>query len=161
MRTFLRHFVQDPERVIKQGCEALCKLRRIIALAEEVGLPAEGIKAQYAVYEVLATAREYFFRPPNPEVENRLRGLIRQIYQSQTKSHYVFIVRFKKSRMKASLFHLLLHLLTRRRQSYRLSDRLVLLRLLAWLGWALKYVPAHRLPKVAVSQGVGWRHFLR
>ncbi|MEI7879495.1 MAG: hypothetical protein WCI95_01350 [bacterium] len=161
MRAFLRHHVQNPEKEIKQGFEALRKLRRIIVLAEEMGLPAEEIKAQYAVYEVLATAREYFFRPPNPEVENRLRGLIRQIYKSPTKSHYVFIVRFKKSRMRTNLIRLLLRLLTRRRQAYRLTDRLILLRLLAWLGRLLKFVPTHRLPPVAVSQGMGWRHFLK
>lgn len=161
VRLFLRHFVQDPEGKIGQGYEALRKLQRMIALAEEMRLPADGLRAQYAVYEVLAVAREYFFGTPNPAVECRLRELIRQVYLSPVESHYVFIARFRKSRVRGGLIRFVLRLLIRRRRDYRLTDRLVLLRLLAWLGWMLKFVPAHRLPAVAVSQGMGLRHFLK
>lgn len=161
MRVFLRCFVKDREEKIRQGYEALDKLRRMMALAEELGLPVEGLQAQYAVYEILAVAREYYFRPANPVVEETLRGLVRQIHLSQAETHYVFILRFKRSRLGASLIRFVLGSLTRRRRAYRLADRLVLLRLLAWLGWLLKLVPAHRLPRVAVSQGMGWRHFLK
>jgi len=161
MRIFLRYFVKEPEGKITQGYQALDKLRRMIALAEEMRLPVEGLKAQYAVYEILAVAREYFFRPPNPVVECRLRTLIRQAYLSRADNHHVFIVRFKRSRMRTGLIRFLLGLLIRRRRAYRLSDRLILLRLLAWLGWGLKFVPAHRFPQMAVSQGMGLRHFLK
>jgi hypothetical protein len=161
MRVFLRYFVKDREEKIRQGYEALDKLRRMMSLAEKLGLPAEGLQAQYAVFEILAVAREYYFRPANPVVEDALRGLVRQIQLSQAETHYVFIVRFQRSRLGAGLIRFVLGSLTRRRQAYRLADRLVLLRLLAWLGWILKLVPAHRLPRVAVSQGMGWRHFLK
>jgi hypothetical protein len=161
MRVFLRYFVKDPEGKIKQGYEALDKIRRMISLAEKLKIPTEGLQAQYAVYEILAVAREYFFRPASPAVEDTLRGLIRQIHLSQAESQYVFIVRFQRSRLGAGLIRFVLGSLTRRRRTYRLADRLVLLRLLAWLGWLLKLVPAHRLPRVAVSQGMGWRHFLK
>ena len=161
MRIFLCYFVKDPEGKIKQGYEALGKLRRMIELGAELGLPVEGMKAQYAVYEILAVAREYFFRPASPDVENRLRTLIRQVQLSQKQNHYIFIMRFKRSRMGTGMIRFLLSLLTRQRRAYRLSDRLVLMRLLAWLGWVMKYIPAHRLPPVAVSQGMGWRHFLK
>ncbi|MEI6562982.1 MAG: hypothetical protein WCO42_01600 [bacterium] len=161
MRIFLRHFVRDLEGKISQGYEALRKIQRMIALAEEMGLPAEGLKAQYAVYEVLAVAREYFFRPANPAVESRLRGLIRRIHQSPAENHYVFVVRFNRSWMGAGLIRFVLRHLLRHRRAYRLADRLVLLRVLAWVGWGLKFVPAHRLPRVAVSQGMGLRHFLK
>jgi len=161
MRLFLRHFVRDPEGKIKQGYEALGKLRRMIALAEEMKLPVEGLEAQYAVYEILAVAREYYFRPADPTVEGRLTALIRQVYMPPVESHYVFIVRFKRSRIGAGLIRLLLNHLIRRRRAYRLSDSLVMLRVLSWLGWGLKYVPAHRLPAPAVSQGMGLGHFLK
>ncbi len=161
MRLFLRHFVRDPEGKIAQGYEALGKLRRMMALAADMGLPLEGLQTQYAVYEVMAVAREYFFRADDPAVKSRLRSLIHQIHLSHKENHAVFIVRFKKTRMGTGLIRFMLPLFIRRRRAYRLTDRLVLLRLLAWLGWVLKFIPAHRLPPVAVSQGMGLRHFLK
>jgi hypothetical protein len=161
MRVFLLHFVKAPDDKIRQGYAALAKIRRMIELAAEMKLPAEGLRAQYAVFEVLAVAREYFFRATNPATEERLRGLIRQVYLSQPENRYVFIVRFGKSRMGAGLIRFMLSHLTRRRRAYRLTDRLVLLRLLGWLGWMLNFVPTHRFPRVAVSHGMGWRHFLK
>lgn len=161
MRVFLGHFVKDRERTIRQGYEALGKLRRMITIAEAQGLPAEGLRVQYAVYEILAVAREYYFGPTNPVIECRLRHLIRQVHLSPMENHYVFVMRFKRSRLGATLIRFLLAHLTRQRRAYRLADRLVLLRLLAWLGWGMKFIPAHRLPRVAVSQGMGLRHFLK
>lgn len=161
MRVFLRYFVKDRAGKIRQGYEALEKLRRMIALAEGMGLPMEGLRAQYAVYEILALAREYYFGPASPVVECRLRDLIRQVHLSGLQTHHVFVVRFQRSRFGAGLMWFLLAGLIRHRRAYRLADRLVLLRLLSWLGWGLKFVPAHRLPRVAVSQGMGLRHFLK
>lgn len=161
MRVFLGYFVKDREGKIRQGYEALGKLQRMIMIAEEQGLPIEGLRAQYAVYEVLAVAREYYFRSGNPRVESRLRDLIRHLHLSRVESHYVFVVRFQRSLLGAGLVRFLLAYITRRRRAYRFADRLVLLRLLAWLGWGLKFIPAHRLPRVAVSQGMGLGHFLK
>jgi hypothetical protein len=161
MRVFLRYFVKDRERTIRQGYTALGKIRRMITLAAEMGLPVAGLKSQYAVYEILAVAREYYFRPVDPAVERQLRAMIRQIHLSQDENHYVFVVRVQRSRLGAGLIRFVLAYITRRKRAYRLADRLVLLRLLAWLGWGLKFVPAHRLPRVAVSQGMGLRHFLK
>jgi len=161
MRVFLRYFVKDRERTIRRGYTALGKIRRMITLAAEMGLPVEGLKSQYAVYEILAVAREYYFRPVDSSVERQLRALIRQIHMSQDENHYVFVVRVQRSRLGAGLIRFVLAYITRRKRAYRLADRLVLLRLLAWLGWGLKFVPAHRLPRVAVSQGMGLRHFLK
>lgn len=161
MRLFLCHFVEDPEGKIKQGYEALDKIRRMLVLAKAQGLPVEGLETQYAVFEILAVSREYFFRPANPNVEALLRELIRRVYLSRKENHNVFIVRFKGSRMGSGLIRFMMGLLLRRRREYRLSDRLVLLRLLAGLGWIMKFIPPHRLPSVATSQGMGFRHFLK
>ncbi|MEI6787999.1 MAG: hypothetical protein WCL49_05920 [bacterium] len=161
MRVFLGYFVKDRERTIRQGYTALGKIRRMITLAEEMGLPVAGLQSQYAVYEVLAVAREYYFKPADPAVERQLRAMIRQIHLSQGENHYVFVMRFQRSRLGAGLIRFVLANITRRKRAYRLADRLLLLRLLAWVGWMLKFVPAHRLPRMAVGQGMGLRHFLK
>ena len=161
MRVFLGYFVKDRERTIRQGYTALGKIRRMITLAEEMGLPVEGLQSQYAVYEVLAVAREYYFKPADPAVERQLRAMIRQIHLSQGENHYVFVMRFQRSRLGAGLIRFVLANITRRKRAYRLADRLLLLRLLAWVGWMLKFIPAHRLPRMAVGQGMGLRHFLK
>ncbi len=160
-RLFLRHFVHDPTGKIQQGYLALEKIVKMIQLAEAMNLPTDGLKAQYEVYKALAIAREYFFNAANPTVEKRLRDQIRAVHSSEAKSHYLFVIRLRKSRLLSSLAQRIAPLLFRHHGAYRLTDRLILIRILALLGWAMKYIPAHRLPPVAVSQGMGLRHFLK
>lgn len=160
IRTLMRHFVVNRRAAIKQGYSVLEKIQRMVELAELLALPANGLRSQHAFFKILAVAREWFLGRRSREVEERLTCLIREYQHHQTGSQ-IFIVQLRPSRLNWGVVNLGLRALTRKQSSYRLVDRLVLLRLLSWLGWLLKFWPRHRLPSLAVSQGMGIRHFLK
>ena len=54
MRKFMRCYVSDGRRVVKQGFRALKKIRRMEALAGQLGLPAEDLRFQYDTFEIIA-----------------------------------------------------------------------------------------------------------
>lgn len=160
VRSVMRHFVADPRAAIEQGRRTLEKIRRMMGLAESLGLPSGELESQYALFEILALAREYYFGRYTPALRERLRTKIRE-YRRRHPGYYTFIVKLPPSRLHAGLIAMGLRSLTRRRSSYRLADRLFLLQALAGVGWLLKFWPRERLPRLADAQGMGLRHFLK
>jgi hypothetical protein len=133
MRKLLRCFVRDPTGKLMQSWAALAKIRSMGALAAEMGLPARDFEFQYATFEMLAAAREYYFGAFSPDRVERLYAL-KATYERRHALRYE--VRLDFSRFRLSRFHLRLAfgLLFRSRRGYRWLDRLLLIRLLSWLS---------------------------
>lgn len=131
MKRILRCLVSDPAACLEQGRHGLSLLTEMRRLAEEHHLPTKGLAFQYQTFEILAAAREYFFRPFTPELARRLVEL-RDRYRFEFRRHYTLSLDFDESRIPAYQIRWALAALLRHRRDYRTVDQLATLRLLAW-----------------------------
>lgn len=160
MRTLLRCFVQDGEQTIRQGHAALQKIRAMEAIAESLGLPAGDLRFQYDTFEIIAAVREFFFGPADADVLERLTAL-KSRYKATYAVRYAVKMDLARFGVPHTRVRLLLRIMLRHQRGYRLLDRLVLIRLLAWLGPLLRLREKTMLPSFARKQAMGLHAVLR
>jgi hypothetical protein len=160
VRRILRHFTCNRDEKIRQGEAALAKLREMIALARELELPVADVLSQYDTYEILAAAREYYFGKPSAAAVHRLETLVTK-YRRDHPGKTIFVLSLKPLRLAAPVLRMGLAFLLRRRRPYRLTDKIITLRLLSLTRIFLRGRPAKRLPEFVRSQGMGLHHFIR
>jgi hypothetical protein len=154
MRKFLRCFVEDGEAAIRQGWAALDKIRDMQRIAREAELPDDGLAFQYATFEILAMAREYYFRPYDRETGRRL-GQLKQAYRQRFDSRYSIHLDFNRVRMKRWMMQALLTLLFREQRGYRMVDRIITIRLLGILYPLVRRLRLGWVPAFAREQAMG------
>ena len=76
LRKILMHFVDDPERAIRDGEAAFDLFPRMIALAREAGLPADDIEFMRDTFRLIALARRYYFLPFDPALPPAIEAAI-------------------------------------------------------------------------------------
>ncbi len=126
-------FVGDGRRQIHRAAVALEKLERMRVLALRCGLPESDIVFERDTFQILAAAREYFFLPPAPEREQKLRDLVRTYQTAHPSRHYAVRLDFRPVSFKRHTLARIIRILVRRQRGYRWMDRIVTLRLLSWL----------------------------
>ena len=155
VRQILRCFVEDGEAKIAQGEQALETLRGMAATARAHGWQGEDLDFQYATFKLLATAREYYFRPFTLAIASRLynqRDGYRACYPGR---RYAVHLDFGRVRFRKSLIRLFLALCIREQRGYRMVDRFFTLRALS-LGYrALSLLPVRLLPSFARRSAMG------
>lgn len=154
MRKILRCFVEDGEAAIRQGRAALDKIREMIELAPSLGLPVEDLHFQYDTFEILAVAREYYFRPFNEEICARLRALARR-YRRRYRTPYQIVLNFRQIRLSGKRLRRMMSLFVRDQRGYRLFDRIVTIRFLSWLYPVLRRFSRDRMPDFAERSTMG------
>ncbi len=154
MRDILRCFVADGEAAIREGRAALEKIREMIEMAPSLGLPTEDLQFQYDTFEILAAAREYYFRPFNEEIARRLRALARR-YRRRYRTPYQIVLNFRQIRMTRERWRRLFGIFVRDQRGYRLFDRIVTIRFLSWLYPLLRRFSREGLPEFAEKQAMG------
>jgi hypothetical protein len=132
----------------------------MIALARELELPVADVLSQYDTYEILAAAREYYFGKPSAAAVHRLETLVTK-YRRDHPGKTIFVLSLKPLRLAAPVLRMGLAFLLRRRRPYRLTDKIITLRLLSLTRIFLRGRPAKRLPEFVRSQGMGLHHFIR
>jgi hypothetical protein len=128
MRTVLRYMVRDHQRAITEGWEALQTLNTMQQLATAHRLPQQGLQLQYDTFELLATAREYFFGEATPAIQARLHTL-QQRYCAAHHRRYTVQTTEAQGVRYSRYFPLLLRLVLRKQRGYRLIDHLIVLKL--------------------------------
>lgn len=154
MRKILRCFVADGEAAIHQGRAALEKIREMMELAPALGLPVEDLQFQYDTYEILATAREYYFRPYNETIRARLIRLARD-YRRKYPVRYQIVLNFRQIRLSGERLRRMLALFVRDQRGYRLFDRIVTIRFLSWLYPLLRRFSRDRMPELTERSAMG------
>lgn len=158
IRNVLAHFVPDGEASILAGHAALAKIARMKDLAAACGLPVPDIEFMEITFGLLALAREYYFRPEDPAVLERLR-LAKRAYKKRYPrgSRYRCAVKLDFAPVRLGPRHIrwfVDHCL-RGQHRYRLIDRVVFLRLLPVLYAAVKRVRPRMIPKFARKTAMG------
>lgn len=153
IKKVLACLVEDRQAAIEQGREALDQLREMIDLAKASGIPTRGLQLQLATFEIIATAREYFFSD-DPEPAERLTEL-KSRYKRRFKRNYSVLINFDDKRMHRVPLRWLLPLFLRQRRRYRLLDQVLTIRLLG-LMYPLARRFRHRIgPEFAREQAMG------
>ena len=160
MRKLLRCFVTDGEQKILQGYTALEKILAMRRIAEELQLPAKGFDLQYDTFELLAAAREYYFRPYHPDTVARLEDLKRR-YKTRYVRRYAIKLNFTPFPLPLSRFRLLLKLFLRHQRGYRLVDRVFSIGLLSVAAPMLRLRASRLLPDFASKHAMGIRTVLK
>lgn len=154
VRLLLSNAVTDPDQAVREGYDALQMLHEMFRLADANGIPQKGLQLQIATFEILAVSRDYFFRPYQEETADRLKQL-KFAYKRRFKRSYSVILSVNNVPARRRIARLLLQLLLRDRDRYRVLDQLVTLRALAWGHVLMARLGARLGPKFAHKQAMG------
>lgn len=155
MRKVLRCFVSHGDRLVRQGRHALEKIRLMQELAENHGLPDDGLEYMYDTFEILAVAREYYFLPYTDEIRDRIKALKKQ-YKKKYDTRYSISTDFTRVPLKSARLERILALLLRQKRGYRLLlDQIFTIRVMAWLFPLMKKWRKRLTPKFARKQAMG------
>jgi hypothetical protein len=128
VKKVLNYFVQDKEACLRAAQISMEKFARMKTLAAQAALPVADIEFMEDTFRLLALAREYYFCPFTPEIEQRLRSakkLYKEKYpKSGPRARYRVKTNFEPFKLNARYLAWAFALLMRRQRGYRLVDRL-------------------------------------
>lgn len=158
LKKIVSHAVYDGEASIRSARAAMAKIKRMRTLALMCHLPEEDIEFMEYTLGIVALAREYFFRPYDDEMRARLETAKKKYKRRYPKgSRYRYTVKldfkpFKLNRRYLGFFKA--HLL-RNQPGYRFIDKIIGLRLLSIVYFALKRTRPRMVPKIARKSAMG------
>lgn len=160
IRRLMRHYVQDGAQAVSQGYAALQKIKQMQLLAESLQLPAADFEFQYATFELLATAREYYFAGYREELAIRLHTLKKR-YRATYRRRYAVHINLSPLPVTGLQLRMLLRLCFRRQRGYRILDQVVMIRLLNLLRPLLCRPHREYMPDFAGQQAMGMDTLLK
>lgn len=158
IRKMLDQLVEDGEAAIRGGHAAMAKIRRMRTLALQCGLPEEDIEYMEYTFGLIALAREYFFRPEDPEMRKCLEKAKKQYkrrYPRGTRFRYSVKYDFKPFKLGSRSIRLFFRYLVRQTPDYRFIDKILGLRLLSIVYFVLKRSRPKMVPKIARKSAMG------
>lgn len=158
LKRMLEHLVPDGEAVIRTGHAAMTKIRRMRSLALQCGLPEEDIEYMEYTFGLIALAREYFFRPDDEEIRDRLRKAkkaYKKRYPRGSRFRYSVKYDFNRFKLGPRSIGILMRYLVRQTPDYRFIDRIIGMRLLSLVYFFLKRSRPKMVPKIARKSAMG------
>ena len=155
MRKFMRCYVSDGEKAVRQGNDALEKIRRMQALAERLGLPAEDLRFQYDTFKIIAAVREYYFLEFNEDMIERLQTLKAGYEAKYKEPRYTVMLDFSHLRLRRIHLHMMLRIMFRGEHGYRLFDRIVTLNVLSVIYPIIRRFSRNAVPEFASESAMG------
>jgi hypothetical protein len=155
MRKFMRCYVSDGRKTVKQGFRALNKIRRMEDLAGELGLPVEDFRFQYDTFRIIAAVREYYFLDFTGELEQRLKRMKEAYEEKYAEPRYTLMLDFSRFKLRRAHLHLMLKVMFRGEHGYRLFDRIVTLNILSLFYPLLKRFNRKVVPEFAAESAMG------
>jgi len=154
LRKTLRGLVRRRREAVREAYDALYKIRRMRALACELGFDCRDFDMQYDTFRLCALAREYFLGDYSRELQKRFTAAV-AAYESAYPHGFKVEYDFAPTRIKREVIQFILAVCMRRRPSYRLIDRLFLVRLTGWLYPLIKIWERRRFPEFTQKQAMG------
>ncbi len=154
----LNHFVDDGEACIRSGYAAMEKLARMRELARQCALPEGDIEFMEDTYRILAYAREYFFRPLTPEIEQKLsqaKADYKKKYPRGTRYRYALKIDLSPFFVKPRHVGWFAKYLLRDHHNYRFIDQIIGLRLLSYFYLLLIRTRPSIIPAFARKSAMG------
>lgn len=158
IKGMLGHLVEDGEIAIRTGRAAMIKIKRMRGLALQCDLPEADIEYMERTFGLIALAREYFFRPDDAEIRARLARAKKQYkrhYPRGSRFRYSVKYDFKPFKLGRRSIGLCFKYLVRTSPDYRFIDKILGLRLLSLVYFALKRSRPKMVPKIARKSAMG------
>ena len=154
----LRHFVDDPIRVVRTGEAALSLFPRMTALAREAGLPVEDIEFMHDTCRLIALARRYYFLPFDPDLPAAIEAA-KKAYKARwprsQRQRYRIKTSFAPFHVKRRTLAWIAGLLLRKRRGYRIIDRLFTLGVLGMIYRMLRPAARRSMPEFLRDSAMG------
>jgi hypothetical protein len=160
LRKILRRFVHERREAIADGYRALYKINKLKSIAIKNGIPVDDIEFQYATFNILAIAREYFLGQWDPQIQTRLETAVKK-YNETYPHGFHFNYDFSPTRLKKQLIKSIFWLSLRSHPHYRIIDKLFLLRFAGIIYPIIHFWGKRRLPDFTRNQAMGIQTLFR
>ncbi|MBK1883719.1 hypothetical protein JIN85_14975 [Luteolibacter pohnpeiensis] len=133
VRKVLRHFIRDPERVLRGGEAAALLFPPMIDNARKAGLPVDDIEHMRDLFGLILLARRYYLMPYDEELGKEIRAAkktYKQRWPRKIRQRYRIKISFEPIRLTSRSLRIAAAVLLRRKRGYRLIDHLFTLNLL-------------------------------
>jgi hypothetical protein len=154
LRKVIRRFVHERKEAVHDGYRMLQKIRRMQQIARELGLGDEGLEHQYALFKILAMAREYYLLDWDAEHARKITQEADR-YRRQYPEGFHIVCDFSPVHVKKWMVKTIFRLSLRTHPHYRLIDRVLLLRFAALVYPLVYWWQKRRLPSFARQQAMG------
>ena len=154
----LRHFVPDPEQVLRSGEGAATLFPEMIRLAREAELPVDDIEHMRDFFSLLVLARRYYFLPFDETLAARIRSAKKEYkkrYPSSGRERYRIKISFEPFKMKRRTLSWVASILLRKKRGYRVIDHLFTLHLIGYLFRLFKPRNPKAMPKFLRKSAMG------
>lgn len=149
MRRMLRMVDVDREAMVREGHQAMRRLRRMEVLARRAGVPVDDIRFMRDTFALLAVAREYFFLPWSEELPEKMKQMKRDYldrYPLSIRERYEIKLDLQPVGFSKRRVQWLLALVFRTKPGYRLIDHILMLYLVGRLyrlvqSWKPQWIP--------------------
>lgn len=158
VRKVLRHFVTDPEQVLRSGEAAYTLFPRMIHLAGKAGLPVEDVEHWHDFAHIVVLARRYYFLPWDPELADRIRAAkasYKRVWPRPIRNRFRIKISFEPFHVKRRTVAWLSGLLLRPKRGYRVIDHLFTLHLLGFGYRLFRPRDPKRMPKFLRKSAMG------
>lgn len=158
MRRILRMVDLDRETMVREGRQAMGKLRRMEVLARRAGMPVDDIRFMRDTFAILSMAREYFFLPWSDELPERMRQLKRDYqdrYPLSQRDRYEIKLDLHPVGLSRRRVQWMLALALRKKPGYRLIDHILMLYLIGRLYRLVQSWRPHWIPEFARKSAMG------
>ncbi|MEO7098716.1 MAG: hypothetical protein ABI162_05100 [Luteolibacter sp.] len=158
VKKILRHFVTDPERVLRGGEAAAELFPRMIALAGEARLPVDDIEHMRDFFSLILLARRYYFLPFDEQLSSQIQKAkkrYKQRWPRELRQRFRVKVSFEPFKLKHRTLSWAAGLLLRRKRGYRMIDHLFTLSLLGIIYRAFQPRNPQAMPKLMRKSAMG------
>jgi hypothetical protein len=157
VRKLLRCYVSNPsgKELVRNGYRALADIRRMKALAAEIGLPTECFEFQHDTFRIIAVARAYLFLS-HPQRTLPLLQTMKKNYEAKwPEPRYAIQIDTNPFPVRRTHLRRCISILFRRQHGYRLLDRILALTLYAMLQPIIRRVNKKIFPDFTQDQAMG------
>ncbi len=158
LKQILTYFTRDPEATIAEGYQLLEEFDGMQSDAAACGLPADDIEFMRDTFALLVLAREYYYRPFNDEMRQRLKDAkkdYKKKYPKSQRPRYKVRMNFKPFPLSQRTLKIFSAIALRRQRGYRIVDQAITLRFLSLIYRLAKRRSQKLVPKFARKSAMG------
>ncbi|MFK7849548.1 MAG: hypothetical protein AB8D78_01110 [Akkermansiaceae bacterium] len=154
----LRHFVKDPEEVLRSGEAAFSLFPKMVHLARRADLPVQDIEHMRDFFALILLARRYYFLPFEETLASQIRAskkAYKTRYPANIRDRYRIKISFEPFKVKRRTLSLAFSIFLRKKRGYRMIDHLFTLNLLGYMFRLFKPRDPKATPKFLRKTAMG------
>jgi len=158
VRKMMRHFVGDPQKMLKEMQEAIESVRAMKKIADKLDWQADDIEFMEDTFELIALAKEYYVVDFDDELRARIKKAKRaykQKYPRSVRQRYRLKVNYSRFKFSLRKIKIATAFMLRRKRRYRILDHLFTLHLLRYVYRVFKKRNEEQIPDFLKDSAMG------